>query len=104
MIKLTFSVQTLEYVCEEYGGRVELGKAYYKGLSNSISKNFNGTGIIASMQQCNDFFFLGTQQISFGRVGKKIQPIGLCLVCQQKANILIIEIKSRNCCNKFSVE
>lgn len=62
-------IHTLEYVCEEYGGRVELGKAYYKGLSNSISKNFNGTGIIASMQQCNDFFFLGTQQISFGRVG-----------------------------------
>eukprot|EP00262_Sarcandra_glabra_P017167 TRINITY_DN579_c0_g1_i1.p1 TRINITY_DN579_c0_g1~~TRINITY_DN579_c0_g1_i1.p1 ORF type:complete len:847 (+),score=139.58 TRINITY_DN579_c0_g1_i1:541-3081(+) len=62
-------IQSLEYVCEEYGGRVELQKAYYKGLSDSLVKNFNGTGLIASMQQCNDFFFLGTWQISLGRVG-----------------------------------
>lgn len=62
-------IHTLEYVSEEYGGRVELGKAYYKGLSNSLKKNFKGTGIISSMQQCNDFFFLGTHQISMGRVG-----------------------------------
>lgn len=56
---------------EEYGGRVELAKKYYKGLSNSLVKNFNGNGFISSMQQCNDFFFLGTNQISMGRVGKK---------------------------------
>ncbi|XVE73466.1 hypothetical protein DITRI_Ditri11bG0119800 [Diplodiscus trichospermus] len=62
-------IHTLEYVSEEYGGRVELAKAYYNGLSNSLSKNFKGTGIISSMQQCNDFFFLGTKQISMGRVG-----------------------------------
>lgn len=62
-------IHTLEYVCEEYGGRVELAKAYYNGLSKSLEKNFKGTGLIASMQQCNDFFFLGTQQISLGRVG-----------------------------------
>ncbi|XP_030454982.2 stachyose synthase-like isoform X2 [Syzygium oleosum] len=62
-------IHTLEYVSEEYGGRVELAKAYYKGLSNSLAKNFKGTGLIASMQQCNDFFFLGTRQISIGRVG-----------------------------------
>ncbi|KAL6968650.1 Tethering factor for nuclear proteasome sts1 [Sarracenia purpurea var. burkii] len=62
-------IHTLEYVSEEYGGRVELAKAYYKGISKSISKNFNGTGLISSMQQCNDFFFLGTEQISMGRVG-----------------------------------
>ncbi|KAL5791968.1 hypothetical protein ACOSP7_000562 [Xanthoceras sorbifolium] len=62
-------IHTLEYVSEEYGGRVELAKAYYKGLSNSLKKNFKGTGIISSMQQCNDFFFLGTDQISMGRVG-----------------------------------
>ncbi|GFQ01549.1 stachyose synthase [Phtheirospermum japonicum] len=62
-------IHTLEYVCEEYGGRVELAKAYYKGLSKSLAKNFNGTGLISSMQQCNDFFFLGTEQISMGRVG-----------------------------------
>ncbi|KAJ4727835.1 putative Stachyose synthase [Melia azedarach] len=62
-------IHTLEYVSEEYGGRVELGEAYYKGLSNSLIKNFKGTGIISSMQQCNDFSFLGTSQISMGRVG-----------------------------------
>ncbi|KAA8543017.1 hypothetical protein F0562_021488 [Nyssa sinensis] len=62
-------IHTLEYVSEEYGGRVELAKACYKGLSKSLAKNFNGTGLISSMQQCNDFFFLGTHQISMGRVG-----------------------------------
>ncbi|KAK2968330.1 hypothetical protein RJ640_021719 [Escallonia rubra] len=60
---------SLEYVSEEYGGRVDLAKAYYRGLSKSLSKNFKGTGLISSMQQCNDFFLLGTQQISMGRVG-----------------------------------
>ncbi|XP_051141596.1 stachyose synthase [Andrographis paniculata] len=62
-------IHMLEYVCEEYEGRVELAKAYYKGLSKSLSKNFKGTGLISSMQQCNDFFLLGTEQISMGRVG-----------------------------------
>ncbi|KAK9901474.1 hypothetical protein M0R45_034471 [Rubus argutus] len=62
-------IHTLEYVSEEFGGRVELAKAYYKGRTSSLVKNFNGTGLIASMQQCNDFFFLGTKQISIGRVG-----------------------------------
>nr|CAC86963.1 stachyose synthase [Stachys affinis] len=62
-------IHTLEYVSENYGGRVELGKAYYKGLSKSLKKNFNGSGLISSMQQCNDFFLLGTEQISMGRVG-----------------------------------
>ncbi|KAL9360295.1 hypothetical protein Peur_048418 [Populus x canadensis] len=58
---------SLEYVSEDYGGRVELAKGYYKGLSDSLSKNFKGSGLISSMQQCNDFFFLGTKQISMGR-------------------------------------
>ncbi|KAJ1276925.1 hypothetical protein BS78_05G254000, partial [Paspalum vaginatum] len=62
-------VHTLEYVCEDHGGRVELAKAYYDGLSRSVAKNFGGTGIIASMQQCNDFFFLGTRQVPLGRAG-----------------------------------
>ncbi|WVZ49869.1 hypothetical protein U9M48_001192 [Paspalum notatum var. saurae] len=62
-------VHTLEYVCEEHGGRVELAKAYYDGLSRSVAKNFGGTGIIASMQQCNDFFFLGTRQVPMARAG-----------------------------------
>ncbi|KAK7396982.1 hypothetical protein VNO78_18146 [Psophocarpus tetragonolobus] len=62
-------IHSLEYVCEEYGGKVQLATAYYDGLTNSIVKNFNGSGVIASMQQCNDFFFLGTKQIPMGRVG-----------------------------------
>ncbi|KAB2618501.1 stachyose synthase-like [Pyrus ussuriensis x Pyrus communis] len=62
-------IHILEYVSEEHGGRVELAKAYYKGLSDSLVKNFNGSGLISSMQQCNDFFFLGTRQISMGRAG-----------------------------------
>ncbi|XP_044501940.1 stachyose synthase [Mangifera indica] len=62
-------IHTLEYVSEDYGGRVQLAKAYYNGLSDSLVNNFNGTGIICSMQQCNDFFFVGTHQISMGRVG-----------------------------------
>lgn len=62
-------LQMIELAGEEYGGRVELAKAYYKGLSESLRKNFNGTGLICSMQHCNDFFFLGTWQISLGRVG-----------------------------------
>ncbi|KAM6553149.1 hypothetical protein CsatB_013911 [Cannabis sativa] len=70
------NLQTLEYLSKDYGGRVELAKSYYKGLTNSLEKNFNGTGLLSSMQQCNDFFFLGTKQISMGRemiFGFKIQ-------------------------------
>ncbi|KAK9704738.1 hypothetical protein RND81_07G008000 [Saponaria officinalis] len=62
-------IQTLEYVSEEYGGRVELAKKYYDGLSKSLEKNFKGTNLLASMQQCNDFLLLGTKQVSMGRVG-----------------------------------
>ncbi|XP_028781779.1 galactinol--sucrose galactosyltransferase-like [Neltuma alba] len=61
--------QILEMLSEEYGGRVELSKAYYKALSDSVKKHFKGNGVISSMQQCNDFMFLGTQTISLGRVG-----------------------------------
>jgi stachyose synthetase len=58
----------LEYVCEEHGGCVKVAKAYYDGFSKSVAKNFAGTGIIASMQQCNDFF-LGTRLVAMGRAG-----------------------------------
>ena len=76
-LNLNCLMQTLEYVSEEYGGRVELANSYYKGLSDSLAENFKGSGLISSMQQCNDFFFLGTKQISMGRVGKKVYPNGL---------------------------
>ncbi|XP_038723804.1 stachyose synthase-like isoform X2 [Tripterygium wilfordii] len=62
-------MHALEYVAEDYGGRVQLAKAYYDGLSQSLKNNFGGSGLIASMEQCNDFFFLATKQISMGRVG-----------------------------------
>lgn len=71
-----FFLQTLEYVSEKFGGRVELAKKYYDGLSKSLKKNFNGSNLLSSMEQCNDFLFLGTKQISMGRVGnKKIESV-----------------------------
>ncbi|KAJ0034991.1 hypothetical protein Pint_24327 [Pistacia integerrima] len=68
------AIHTLEYVSEDHGGRVQLAKAYYDGLGKSLKKNFGGSGLIASMEQCNDFFFLATQQISMGRVGDNFWP------------------------------
>ncbi|KAK7301561.1 hypothetical protein RJT34_12428 [Clitoria ternatea] len=62
-------IHLLEMVSEEYGGRVELAKAYYKALTASVKKHFKGNGVIASMEHCNDFFLLGTEAISLGRVG-----------------------------------
>ncbi|XP_015954643.1 galactinol--sucrose galactosyltransferase-like [Arachis duranensis] len=62
-------IHLLEMLCEEYGGRVDLAKAYYKALTDSVKKHFKGNGVIASMEHCNDFFLLGTQAISLGRVG-----------------------------------
>lgn len=61
-------VHTLEYVCEDHGGRVELATAYYDALSKFVTKNFSGTGIIASTQQCKDLF-LGMRQVPIGRAG-----------------------------------
>ncbi|CAN1320623.1 Probable galactinol--sucrose galactosyltransferase 5 [Linum perenne] len=62
-------IHLLEMVCENYGGRVELAKAYFKALTASVKKHFNGNGVIASMEHCNDFMFLGTEAIALGRVG-----------------------------------
>ncbi|CAO2826431.1 unnamed protein product [Amaranthus hypochondriacus] len=63
-------IHLLEMLSEEYGGRVELAKAYYTALTASIKKHFKGNGVIASMEHCNDFMLLGTQSICLGRVGK----------------------------------
>ncbi|OWM90520.1 hypothetical protein CDL15_Pgr014823 [Punica granatum] len=62
-------IHLLEMLCEDFGGRVELAKAYYKALTTSVRKHFNGNGVIASMEHCNDFMLLGTEAISLGRVG-----------------------------------
>ncbi|KAL4568343.1 hypothetical protein LXL04_023953 [Taraxacum kok-saghyz] len=62
-------IQILEMLSEDYGGRVELAKAYYKALTSSVRNHFKGSSVIASMEHCNDFMFLGTEAISLGRVG-----------------------------------
>lgn len=62
-------IHVLEMLGEEYGGRVQLSKAYYDALSASMRKNFGGNRVLASMEHCNDFMLLGTEQISIGRVG-----------------------------------
>ncbi|MCL7021744.1 hypothetical protein MKW94_030385 [Papaver nudicaule] len=62
-------IQILEMLGEEYGGRIELAKAYYSALNDSVRKHFKENSVIASMEHCNDFMFLGTQAISLGRVG-----------------------------------
>lgn len=62
-------IHILEMLCEEYGGRVDLAKAYFKALTSSVKNHFKGNGVIASMEHCNDFMLLGTEAISLGRVG-----------------------------------
>ncbi|KAH6792153.1 Raffinose synthase family protein [Perilla frutescens var. hirtella] len=62
-------IHLLEMLSEDYGGRVELAKDYYKALTNSVRNHFKGNGVIASMEHCNDFMFLGTEAITLGRVG-----------------------------------
>ncbi|GMH25135.1 hypothetical protein Nepgr_026978 [Nepenthes gracilis] len=59
-VKVTV-IHTLEYLSMEYGGRIDLAKSYYDGLSKSLKKNLHVTNLISGMQQCNDFFFLGTK-------------------------------------------
>ncbi|KAE8671253.1 Stachyose synthase [Hibiscus syriacus] len=46
-----------------------LAKSGFTGVKVDVIHNFKGTRINSSMQQCNEFFFLGTKQISMGRVG-----------------------------------
>lgn len=82
--------QTLEYVSEDHGGRVQLAKRYYDGLSQSLKKNFGGSGLIASMEQCNDFFFLATKQISIGRVGIFLAEKSYCIIKLDSRGILAI--------------
>ena len=68
-VRVRVRVQLLEMVCEEYGGRVELAKAYFRGLTDSVRRHFGGNGVIASMEHCNDFMLLGTEAVALGRVG-----------------------------------
>ncbi|EOY20863.1 Raffinose synthase family protein, putative [Theobroma cacao] len=72
-------IEVLELLSEDYGGHVELSKAYFKALTASLRKHFNGNGVISSMQQASDFFFLGTETIALGRAGDDfwcIDPYG----------------------------
>lgn len=67
-------IHLLEMMAEDYGGRVELAKKYYKAITESVRKHFKGNGVIASMEQCNDFMLLGTETICLGRVGDDFWP------------------------------
>ncbi|KMT19511.1 hypothetical protein BVRB_1g011340 [Beta vulgaris subsp. vulgaris] len=67
-------IHLLEMMAEDYGGRVELAKTYYKAITESVRKHFKGNGVIASMEQCNDFMLLGTETICLGRVGDDFWP------------------------------
>ncbi|XP_057532095.1 galactinol--sucrose galactosyltransferase-like isoform X1 [Amaranthus tricolor] len=67
-------IHLLEMMAEDYGGRVELAKKYYKAITESIRTHFKGNGVIASMEQCNDFMLLGTETICLGRVGDDFWP------------------------------
>ncbi|MCO5613082.1 hypothetical protein L7F22_067356 [Adiantum nelumboides] len=67
-------IQVLEMLGENYGGRVQLSKAYCDGLSESIRKNLGGNRVIASMEQTNDFMLLGTENVTLGRVGDDFWP------------------------------
>lgn len=58
---------------------MELAKAYYSEISASVKKHFKGNGVIASMEHCNDFMFLGTETISLGRVGTYICSISFII-------------------------
>uniref|UniRef100_A0ACD5Z355 Uncharacterized protein n=1 Tax=Avena sativa TaxID=4498 RepID=A0ACD5Z355_AVESA len=62
-------IHLLEMLSEEFGGRVELAKAYFRGLTESVRRHFGGNGVIASMEHCNDFMLLGTEAVALGRVG-----------------------------------
>ncbi|XP_021761005.1 galactinol--sucrose galactosyltransferase-like [Chenopodium quinoa] len=67
-------IHLLEMMAEDHGGRVELAKKYYKAITESVKKHFKGNGVIASMEQCNDFMLLGTETICLGRVGDDFWP------------------------------
>ncbi|KAI3759414.1 hypothetical protein L6452_07215 [Arctium lappa] len=62
-------IQIIEMVAENFGGRIMLAKAYYKALTASMKKHLKGNCVIASMEHCNDFMYLGTEAIALGRVG-----------------------------------
>ncbi|GLJ48185.1 hypothetical protein SUGI_1017450 [Cryptomeria japonica] len=62
-------IHILELLSEGLGGQAELAKAYFSGLSESMRKYFKGNGVIASMEHCNDFVYMGTEQITLDRVG-----------------------------------
>ncbi|KAJ9568372.1 hypothetical protein OSB04_004338, partial [Centaurea solstitialis] len=62
-------IQIMEMLGKKFGGRIMLAKAYYKALTASMRKHFKSNGVIASMEHCNDFMYLGTEAIALGRVG-----------------------------------
>ncbi|GLJ29480.1 hypothetical protein SUGI_0581090 [Cryptomeria japonica] len=64
------AIHILELLREGLGRRVRLAKAYFNGLSKFVRKYFKGNGVIASMEHCNDFVYLGTEKITLSLVGQ----------------------------------
>ncbi|OMO49894.1 Raffinose synthase [Corchorus capsularis] len=48
-------IEVLELLSEDFGGRVELAKAYYNALTASLTKHFKENAVISSMQQANPY-------------------------------------------------
>ncbi|GLJ06816.1 hypothetical protein SUGI_0049130 [Cryptomeria japonica] len=64
------NIHILELLSKGLGRRVEMAKAYFNGLSESVRNYFKGNEVIASMEHCNDFVYPGIEQITLGRVGR----------------------------------
>ncbi|GLJ05610.1 hypothetical protein SUGI_0021110 [Cryptomeria japonica] len=62
-------IHILELLSEGLGRWVELAKGYFNGLSESVKKYFKGNEVIASMEHCKDFVYLGTEKITLDHVG-----------------------------------
>ncbi|CAM8960925.1 unnamed protein product [Rhodiola kirilowii] len=60
-------IHLLEMLSEDYGGRVELAKAYFKALTDSVRKHFKGNGVIASYVARKPLYACGT---GFGNLRK----------------------------------
>ncbi|GLJ36885.1 hypothetical protein SUGI_0745570 [Cryptomeria japonica] len=82
-------IHILDLLSEGLGGWVELAKAYFNGLSVSVRNYFKGNGVISSMEHCNDFVYLGSEQITLG-------PIGRIRDCIQGRNIACTPSQRKN--------
>ncbi|MFQ6654379.1 hypothetical protein Gotur_025394 [Gossypium turneri] len=87
-------IEVLKLLSEDYGGRVELAKAYYKAHTASLRKHFNGNAAISCMQQASDFFFVGTETIALGRVDMSSKYISTYKPMQSTSFLLFGDIRN----------